>query len=533
MAYKSFNPYIHTASGAYIVPSYSGPASDFLKFDILLGGMLYNAALRAEIHASDPNVKILYYHNLNNAYAGDYLANVIAAQPDPEQYYVNASGAVVQENDMQIARQDGQRIFSYYGYTNIKVITSANPDTDTFTCASHGYSDGWILVFWGADMPSPLAQMTNYYVVNKTADTFQVSLTAGGDPLDITDAGSGTYRAARNPNTDAQNVSNMTGYRWYVDFTSADNRDFLVNNMPTLGSDYDGYFIDNWGPCGAQIDRILTGTVDFQFGSKTGPYECVSGNAELEAEQRKLMTALVAKVVTTDGLWLGANTATYSPHHAGPTSVWRDYTAAGGGLTYNTCNTLLESRGVLEEFLYNVTGLYGDINAHYTVNADAYAYNGSPEKYCHLASWNPDVTASGISKGSDRMILFMLGTHLLYQFGGSYFMYQDVNNDPVKNYIGAMSAQIGDPTGSKSSVDSRTYQRLFTNGIVIVRFRTASGDNYTDSSSYDLGGSYYPVNGNGTLSSPVSSVILANTQGFIGLNAGSTPTELTLAWQVA
>jgi hypothetical protein len=43
------------------------------------------------------------------------------------------------------------------------------------------------------DLPNPLAPETVYYVVNKTANDFEVSLTSGGAAVDITNNGTGTH----------------------------------------------------------------------------------------------------------------------------------------------------------------------------------------------------------------------------------------------------------------------------------------------------------------------------------------------------
>jgi len=58
-------------------------------------------------------------------------------------------------------------------------------------------------------------------------------------------------------------------------------------------------------------------------------------------------------------------------------------------------------------------------------------------------------------------------------------------------------------------MDSRTYKRMFSNGIVVVRFRNSDGDNYSDSATYQLGGSYRPVNADGSLGTAVTSVTFA------------------------
>ena len=66
--------------------------------------------------------------------------------------------------------------------------------TDTFTSNSHGLSNGDQIYFGnvGGVLPGGLTASTNYYVVSKNTNTFQVSTTLGGVALDITSNGSGT-----------------------------------------------------------------------------------------------------------------------------------------------------------------------------------------------------------------------------------------------------------------------------------------------------------------------------------------------------
>jgi hypothetical protein len=67
----------------------------------------------------------------------------------------------------------------------------ADPALDTITLAAHGRVDGDIIGYapGGGVLPAPLAAGVAYYVVGATTNTYQVSLTAGGAPIDLTDAG--------------------------------------------------------------------------------------------------------------------------------------------------------------------------------------------------------------------------------------------------------------------------------------------------------------------------------------------------------
>ena len=65
---------------------------------------------------------------------------------------------------------------------------SASASTDYFTSASHNLNDGDKIEFndHGDPLPSPIIEDMFYYVINKTTDIFQVSLTPGGSAVNLT-----------------------------------------------------------------------------------------------------------------------------------------------------------------------------------------------------------------------------------------------------------------------------------------------------------------------------------------------------------
>jgi hypothetical protein len=76
--------------------------------------------------------------------------------------------------------------------TTLTSISNASPGV--FTKNSHGLENGdtFVLSTSGA-LPTGLTAGTVYYVVNKTANTFEASLTAGGASINTSSAGSGTH----------------------------------------------------------------------------------------------------------------------------------------------------------------------------------------------------------------------------------------------------------------------------------------------------------------------------------------------------
>jgi len=63
---------------------------------------------------------------------------------------------------------------------------------DTVTLAGHGIPNGKLVSFTAITTTTGIAVYTPYYVVNATTDTFQLSLTAGGSAIALTNDGSGT-----------------------------------------------------------------------------------------------------------------------------------------------------------------------------------------------------------------------------------------------------------------------------------------------------------------------------------------------------
>lgn len=79
------------------------------------------------------------------------------------------------------------------GYTSAPAVRVAHActgdeTTDTLTCTAHGLEDGDTVRFPALTGGAGLSINTNYYVVAATANTFQVSSTLGGPPINFTTA---------------------------------------------------------------------------------------------------------------------------------------------------------------------------------------------------------------------------------------------------------------------------------------------------------------------------------------------------------
>jgi hypothetical protein len=74
--------------------------------------------------------------------------------------------------------------------TNCPVTFTAA--TNTVNRTAHGLSNGSIIQFYNILTTTGILSNANYYVINATADTFQVALTANGSAVAMTDNGSAT-----------------------------------------------------------------------------------------------------------------------------------------------------------------------------------------------------------------------------------------------------------------------------------------------------------------------------------------------------
>jgi hypothetical protein len=132
---------------------------------------------------------------VNTAVAGTLAVDAKVASRD---YY----GILTADGEAQ-----GYRVFrnvagfaAIYEYPDLpgnnaagRAFTAA--DTDVITLAAHGFQNGdkVRVSTSAADLPAGLNADTTYYVRDATTNTFKVSLTDGGDAVDITDAGTGTH----------------------------------------------------------------------------------------------------------------------------------------------------------------------------------------------------------------------------------------------------------------------------------------------------------------------------------------------------
>lgn len=106
---------------------------------------------------------------------------------------------------------------------------------DTVTDNSHGLENGDKVIFKTIVTTTGIVINTQYFVVNKDANTFQVSTTSGGSALTLTTDGSGTYDAIRSNASDAVCFVYDTGATTQEWFACAVDSDLDDTGMTTVG----------------------------------------------------------------------------------------------------------------------------------------------------------------------------------------------------------------------------------------------------------------------------------------------------------
>ncbi len=147
-----------------------------------------------------------------------------------------------------------------------------------------------------------------------------------------------------------------------------------------------------------------------------------------------------------------------------------------------------------------------------------------------------------------RTELATLAYYYLLADPSTTFLDYDGGYDPSgpwnKHWFPAMNANIGQPTGnwslfatgtdpSNSALNYHIYQRSYTNGLVLYK-PLSYGNGVTGTTADDtatteaLDGLYYPVQADGTLGAPITSITLRNGEGTILINASLVPTSFAV-----
>jgi hypothetical protein len=319
------------------------------------------------------------------------------------------------------------------------------------------------------------------------------------------------------------------GSRWLIDNTSPKNREFLVDWVKDTYKEVrekniHGFMIDNNSTGGAGT-RLKSGKIHRAIGDVEAPFNILSWGSGYEAYMNYLMQQVDSKL--DPAALLVSNYGNYDLTNC---SIWGwpgnpngCMTSLNGfKFTYPMAKRLAFERGLLTEFKIDFRDTYSTVDKANIPLKEVWQARHKPSNTIYFQYYQPTGVPGIIHDSADRIKLWSLATHLLYQFDGLYFHYHSNDNiSPDTDWFDAQDVRIGEARDEKTQIDERTYKRTFSNGIVLVRFRASDSDNYTDSKRYDLGGTYYPVtHANGAIyGDPVTHVILHNQEGFIGAKA--------------
>jgi hypothetical protein len=316
------------------------------------------------------------------------------------------------------------------------------------------------------------------------------------------------------------------GSRWLLDNTSPENRRFIVrwvqDTYKNRNKDLHGFMIDNNSTGGAGT-RLKTGKMHRASGNVEAPFNILSWGSGYEAYMNYLMQQVDSEV-DPEALLV----SNYGNYDLTNCSIWGWPSNPDGCMTslngikftYPIAKRLAFERGLLTEFKIDFTDTYSTVDKSNVPLKEVWQARNKPSSAIYFQYYKPTGVPGVVHESADRIKLWSLATHLLYQFDKLYFHYHSKDNiSPDTDWFEAQNARIGEAIDEKTPMDERTHKRRFSNGIVLVRFRTSDKDNYTDSQHYDLGGAYYPVTPAGRTigDHPVTHITLRNQEGFIGV----------------
>lgn len=129
----------------------------------------------------------------------------------------SGQGAMVEGSVLSLTA-DGTKYKLWGGAAVTDIAVTFTASTSTVGKSAHGYTDGMLIYFSAITSTTGIVANANYYIVNATTDTFQVSHTIGGAPLTLTTNGTGVMVIPAD--TDVSTIDAILGEN--VDATSAD-----------------------------------------------------------------------------------------------------------------------------------------------------------------------------------------------------------------------------------------------------------------------------------------------------------------------
>jgi surface protein len=194
----------------------------------------------------------------------------------------------------------GSTAYREFDYNNANLANTDAPvtftaSTDTVNRTAHGYSNGMIVRFYNIVTTTGLEQGQQYYVINATANTFQVSLTEGGSAVVLTNDGSATllpYKIATVTIT-PQAANDLTSVNFFV-----------KHNQASLANGYATGWLDiaiAAPSCTALTIGSISTTIrhDYLEQVRLNQLGSITTFANLFARCRVLQSVVIADTITT------------------------------------------------------------------------------------------------------------------------------------------------------------------------------------------------------------------------------------------
>jgi len=118
------------------------------------------------------------------------MANAATAQAQPDEAHL-----VLFEEDVSATVSENTDLKGWASRDDGRAFTTDFATDDKLDLTAHGFAnDDRLTVESSGSLPAGLSAGVLYYVVNKTANDFELALTSGGAAVDITSDGSGTHK---------------------------------------------------------------------------------------------------------------------------------------------------------------------------------------------------------------------------------------------------------------------------------------------------------------------------------------------------
>jgi len=148
-------------------------------------------------------------------FPGDYITNYNYFET-----YANAGGTIDWGDSSSTETLiDGVEHGHSYSYNDSALDNTDGPvtftaSTNTVNRTNHGYENGSLVRFYNIQTTTGITEDEDCYVINATANTFQVSATPGGSAITLTNDGSATLLPYKIATLHVQATDLLTGLRW-------------------------------------------------------------------------------------------------------------------------------------------------------------------------------------------------------------------------------------------------------------------------------------------------------------------------------